>query len=255
MNILVTNDDGIEAAGLQALVKELKKVGKVYVCAPNTQRSCSSISLSIHSSLQFEKRDFDPEVEAYALYGTPADCARMGLLCLFKNVKFDIVVSGINHGFNGGNDILYSGTVGAAREAFMDGVVAMAVSVNSFKRTDFTFAAEVGRECVEKFVSDPHNREFVLNVNVPDCEREQCLGYKACDIQGTRVYDEGYFVEEIDGKTFVSHKQNIITDVNDPNDLNVDTMAIKQNYITVSAVGIEALDHRFKEHLTQNYQK
>ena len=126
--ILITNDDGITADGIVRLAKAAKKFGKVYVVAPDSQRSAMSHRITLREHIDVRKYDFPVEdVEAYVSTGTPADCVRFGILNIVKE-KPDVVLSGINFGFNSGTDIQYSATVGAALEAACVGVHAIAFS-------------------------------------------------------------------------------------------------------------------------------
>ena len=126
MRILITNDDGIKSEGIRALVDWAQKLGEVSVFAPNVEKSGKSVSLELREAFKVEKVDYPGAVEAYAVHSTPADCVRFGLLGLGE--KFDLVLSGINKGINVGDDIVYSGTVGAAEEAAKLGVKSIAFS-------------------------------------------------------------------------------------------------------------------------------
>ena len=136
MNILVTNDDGIKAAGLRAIVKELASLGNVYVVAPNGQCSAYSHKMTLRGSLRFEEREVPGAKKAFALWGTPVDCVHVGCNFLVGE-KIDLVVSGINKGPNLSTDIIYSGTIAAAREAFIHHIPSVALSLNSFTVRDF----------------------------------------------------------------------------------------------------------------------
>ena len=114
MNILISNDDGINSAGINSLAKAFSRLGNVYVVAPEGERSSNSHHLTCVGKVKIEKRDLENAVEAYALWGTPADCVYLGLDFLFKD-RIDLVVSGINIGLNVSTDIVYSGTIAAAR--------------------------------------------------------------------------------------------------------------------------------------------
>ncbi|MEM9460311.1 MAG: 5'/3'-nucleotidase SurE [Myxococcota bacterium] len=157
--ILVTNDDGVAAPGLRALVEALHGLGDLVVCAPDGERSGSSHAMTFHSMLRAR------EVEAgrWAVSGTPVDCVYFGLLNLSVRTP-DLVVSGINAGYNLGTDVFYSGTVGAAAEAHLRGVCAMAVSVE--RGVDARWARHCVRSLAEQLLArlDP---PLLLNVNVP----------------------------------------------------------------------------------------
>ena len=117
MNILLANDDGINAEGIRQLAKALRSLGDVYVFAPDRQRSASSHALTIEKQLTIAREDFPGAKEAYSVDGTPADCVKLGIYALRdRGIDVDIVYSGINHGGNLGSDTMYSGTVSAAAE-------------------------------------------------------------------------------------------------------------------------------------------
>ena len=126
--ILLVNDDGIRADGLAFLARLASRLGEVTVAAPDSQCSAMSHRITVHGELTVKKVSFPvPEVTAYSVSGTPADCVKVALHYLLSE-KPDIVFSGINRGYNAGVDILYSGTVGAAMEALVNGIPAIAFS-------------------------------------------------------------------------------------------------------------------------------
>ena len=128
MNILVANDDGIQARGIAELAKALSKAGNVYVAAPNSQRSASSHALSVNDEITMKKIDFEGATMAFEVGGTPADCVKLALYVLRdKGIDIDVVYAGINHGGNLGTDTMYSGTVSAAAEGLFNGLPAVAV--------------------------------------------------------------------------------------------------------------------------------
>jgi len=126
MRILVTNDDGIYSPQMRALVRWAKKLGEVTVAAPKVEQSGKSQGIELHDPFEVKQVDLEEGVEAYAVESTPADCIRYMVFGLKK--RFDLVISGINRGFNMGTDIMYSGTVGAVFEAVSLGMQAIAVS-------------------------------------------------------------------------------------------------------------------------------
>lgn len=144
MNILVTNDDGINASGICSLAEALSKVADVYVCAPHTQRSAAGHGITVSKPIEVEERTFARAAKAYAITGTPADCVKIGTKILREqDIKVDMVFSGINLGGNLGTDTLYSGTVSAAIEGSLCGIPSVAVSVNSHEATHFELACEL----------------------------------------------------------------------------------------------------------------
>jgi 5'-nucleotidase len=178
MRVLLTNDDGIEAAGLQALRRALAALGSVQlaVIAPDGNRSAMARSITTRRPLWVEEVDFDDGTVGYATDGTPVDCVRLANLGLVEGFEADLVVSGINHGSNLGDDITYSGTVAAALEAIVLGLPGIAVSQQSSSLEldfragsgfDFTVAANFTARLVAELESVPLPSGTLLNVNVP----------------------------------------------------------------------------------------
>ncbi|MFM7339721.1 MAG: 5'/3'-nucleotidase SurE, partial [Bacteroidota bacterium] len=131
MNILITNDDGIDSPGILALASALKEIGSVTVIAPDRQQSAVGHALTVSAPLRAVPFHRDGGLFGFAVNGTPADCVKLGVSTLLDQ-KPDLVVSGINHGANTSVNVMYSGTVSAATEAMMIGLPALAVSLTSF---------------------------------------------------------------------------------------------------------------------------
>ncbi len=252
MNILVSNDDGIKSAAMKALVSELCKIGKVTVVAPNSQRSAFSHSMTIHGDLRCEKMDYMEGVEAWAIWGTPVDCVHIAMNTIVRE-PLDLVVSGINQGPNLGTDIIYSGTIGAAREALIYGCPALAVSLDSYTSKEYETAAVLAREVALSFAKRSDNREYLLNLNVPDGEVK---GLLVCDLQGHRAYDEGYeLVEKEDGHTYFSVGEGVITDNFDPDDLRYDINAIAAGYATLTPLTLDQTSHAHVQTIREAFEQ
>ncbi|MGM0432707.1 MAG: 5'/3'-nucleotidase SurE [Spirochaetota bacterium] len=163
MQILLTNDDGIFSDGLTAMAEQLEAKGyEVWISAPDSERSAFSHALSLRHPIKFRKI----RRRTYSCSGTPADCIFYGLKGALK-VKPDLVISGINKGFNMGTDIIYSGTVGAAREAALHGIPSIAVSAGGPKQSfPFAEAAAFTAEHLELFVAN-WSSNILININVP----------------------------------------------------------------------------------------
>lgn len=182
MRILVTNDDGVRSAGIAALSEALSPLGEVWVVAPDRERSAASHSISLHRPLRIMKLG----ERTFAVDGTPSDCVYLSLNHLLRDMRPDLVASGINHGANLADDITYSGTVAAATEATMLGLPAVAFSLcgNGSDR-DFGPAARFARSLVSELSRRRLPRGVLLNVNVPrgsDGERYRITR------QGKRAY-------------------------------------------------------------------
>src|SRR5204863_5526634 len=178
MRVLLTNDDGIEAGGLQALRKELLKLPGIQlaVIAPDGNRCAMARSITTRRPLWVEEVDFGDGTVGYATHGTPVDCVRLARLGLIEGFRAELVVSGINHGSNLGDDITYSGTVAAALEAIVLGLPGIAVSQQSTAREldfragsgfQFEVAARFTSRLVAELESVPLPTGTLLNINVP----------------------------------------------------------------------------------------
>jgi 5'-nucleotidase len=204
MRVLLTNDDGIEAVGLQTLRKALLELPgiELAVIAPDGNRSAMARSITTRRPLWVQEVDFDDGTVGYATDGTPVDCVRLARLGLIEGFRAELVVSGINHGSNLGDDITYSGTVAAALEALVLGLPGIAVSQQSsaleldFRyATGFDFATAAGftARLVGELKDVPLPTGTLLNINVPGAEP---LGVEVARL-GKRVYrDELALVDE-----------------------------------------------------------
>jgi 5'-nucleotidase len=195
LNVLLTNDDGIEADGLQALRRALLEVSgvRLVVIAPDGNRSAMARSITTRRPLWVEEVTFSDGTVGYATDGTPVDCVRLARLGLVEDFEAELVVSGINHGANLGDDITYSGTVAAALEGVVLGLPAIAVSQQSRGRSldfrydggfDFDVAATFVARLVERLEDLPMPSGTLLNVNVPAGE----LGGIEVASLGRRIY-------------------------------------------------------------------
>ena len=163
MHILVSNDDGYLARGLRVLAEALGEFARVTVVAPDRNRSGASNSLTLDSPLRVEQVSDN----VYFVNGTPTDCVHVAITGLL-DTEPDMVVSGINHGANLGDDVLYSGTVAAAMEGRFLGLPAIAVSLVLGEAKNFQAAATIASRLVRQIVDDPLPKDTILNVNVPD---------------------------------------------------------------------------------------
>lgn len=161
--ILLTNDDGISAAGLGALERAASKLGEVWVVAPSREQSGVSSALSLHDPLRIQEAG----ERRFAITGTPADCAYMALQHILPE-RPALCISGVNHGANLGDDVLYSGTVAAAIEATLSFVPSVAVSLAAWgKGLDYDVAAEVAVDMGKKVLERGLPRDALLNLNIP----------------------------------------------------------------------------------------
>ena len=171
MKILVSNDDGYLARGIKALADALSEVADVIVMAPDRNHSGASNSLTLHAPLRVHQVD----EKRYFVTGTPSDCVHLALSGYLQEDP-DIVVSGVNHGANLGDDVIYSGTVAAAMEGRFLGLPAIAVSLTGQHGRHFDTAARVARDMVLRLQDNPLPGDSILNVNVPDVPFEELAG-------------------------------------------------------------------------------
>ncbi|MBN1785902.1 MAG: 5'/3'-nucleotidase SurE [Candidatus Methanofastidiosa archaeon] len=162
MRILITNDDGVHSPALVCLKKRLNNFGSVEIVAPEKEASASSHAITVHQPLRFYSCTLTDGSSGWAVSGTPADCVVLGIL---KFGMPDLVVSGVNPGANLGDDVTYSGTVGAAMEASLYDISSIAVSLTDFDNPDFEFAADITADLIKRSASFP--KPFLLNVNIP----------------------------------------------------------------------------------------
>jgi 5'-nucleotidase len=175
VKILLSNDDGFRAAGLAALRTAIAPLGAVTVVAPDRNRSGASNSLTLDVPLRASAYDTD----AYYVNGTPTDCVHLAVSGFFK-FEHDMVVSGVNDGANLGDDVLYSGTVAAAVEGRFLGLPAIAVSlcVEEGSPRNFTSAAQIAAQLVQRLAREPLQGSMILNVNVPDLPEGKLRGIR-----------------------------------------------------------------------------
>ncbi len=171
MRILASNDDGYHARGLNVLVEHLAAVAEVTVVAPDRNRSGASNSLTLDSPLRVRR----PRDGVYTVNGTPTDCVHLAITGLFDH-DHDMVLSGINHGANLGDDVLYSGTVAAAMEGRFMGLPAIAISLTGDRPQHFDSAARVAVDLIERINALPLAADTILNVNVPNLPYEELSG-------------------------------------------------------------------------------
>ncbi|HEY3250024.1 MAG TPA: 5'/3'-nucleotidase SurE [Ignavibacteria bacterium] len=246
-NILVSNDDGIEAPGLQKLVHELKNFANVYVSAPYRQQSAVGHSITIFYPLRAEKYYKDDDLFGIAVEGTPADAVKIGALWFYKDVKFDLVVSGINHGSNTAINIIYSGTVSAATEGRILGIPSMAISLTTFEPNDFSIPAKIAAKLIKQILEtakDKLTSNTLLNINIPAVALSEIKGVKITK-QGKSYWEDSFEVRaDPNGRDYywLTGKM-VITDKTNDNDI----IAIKDNYVSITPLHYDLTDYNTYE--------
>ena len=231
MRILLTNDDGFDAENIKILYKELSKNHEVWIVAP--KNNCSGMSAAISYLNEIEVTKVDDRI--YAVDGTPADCSYLGLLSIV-DFEFDIVVSGINHGANIGNDVLYSGTVGAAVGGRNLKYPPIAISVASYDAKDIEFITKKAIELIEKIVSS--NEIFngkVININFPDINEEEFKGVIATGLSKRGIPAKPIRIDNQDSKDLYKYRYNLSGEPLKDNFMT-DAEAIKTGYVSFSVL-------------------
>ncbi len=239
MKILVCNDDGIDSQGIYSLVESLKEIGTVTVVAPLKEQSAVGHAITMQIPLRVTKSYKDGKFFGYAVNGTPADCIKIGIRNIMKEPP-DLVVSGINHGSNTAINIIYSGTVSAAREAAIMDIPSMAVSVTSHEVSDFRFAAKVTRLLAQELAGKDIPKGTLLNINVPDVPEEEIAGIILTK-QGKSKWDDIY-EQRIDpyGKDYYWLTGNLM-EVD--TEIETDQVAIKKKYVSISPIHFDLTDY------------
>lgn len=247
MNILVANDDGIQARGMKELVNALSDKADVYVCAPDSQRSASGHGITVSKPVIAEEVPYENAVLAIKFSGTPADCVKLGMKILQdRGIEIDMVYSGINHGGNLGTDTLYSGTVSAAIEGSICGVPSVAVSVNSHEATNFEYACELAVKALEKSWGKM-SPDTVLNINTPDLPADMIKGLKYTTL-GRREYKEFFTPAPLeDGRTAYRYTGDPVIYEGLPD--TIDVIAMQEGYASVTPLHRDLTDYKLIEEI------
>lgn len=241
MNILISNDDGIDAIGIKKLVEAMGTCADIYVVAPDTQRSASSHALSLRKEITVREVDFPGAKYALECTGTPADCVKLGLdLLKRQGIYMDAVYAGINLGANLGTDNMYSGTVSAAAEGMLEGIPAVAVSVCSHEATYFEGACKLAVDVL------PMALEFrgelgVISINTPDIPMENIKGVKPARL-GTVEYDQIFEEVSRNGDTVTYKYTGEPIEIGN-HDEGLDVKLIGEGYATISAIKYDLNDY------------
>lgn len=254
MKILLCNDDGVHAHGLHVLHHYLKKLGKVWVVAPLEEKSTTGHSLTIHKPL----RIIEFGENRFGVNGSPADCVYLGIREVLKG-KPDIVVSGINRGANLGQDVYYSGTVSAAREACMLGIPAVAVSsaVNFLRppredKINYATAAQMTCDLIKKGIAKGLPYHTLINLNVPDLPLKKIKGVRVAH-QGFRFYS-GSVIKRRDhrGKDYFWVGGQYLGFKNDDAS---DCHVVDEGFLAVTPVKLDCTDREFSSKMKLRWDR
>lgn len=236
MNILITNDDGIRADGIIELAKEISKIANVYVVAPDSQKSATGHSITIHNPIMVQEEYIDDNIKSYSISGTPADCVKIGIEGLLRDINIDLVLSGINNGPNLGTDVIYSGTVSAAIEGLIQNKPAIAVSYNAFqvKKEVYQEAAKHITNLINEMKDKLYLlQDCILNVNIPNMDVK---GTKITKL-GDRKYDNVLEERESPLGQRYFWIGGTIRDLQQ--DEESDITCVKEGYISITPVNID----------------
>lgn len=239
MKILVSNDDGIDSLGISALVNSLKEIAEVTVVAPQNEQSAVGHAITMKIPLRVFNYHKNGDFFGYAVDGTPADCVKIGIRNIMKTPP-DLVISGINHGSNTAINIIYSGTVSAAREAAIMDVPSIAISVTNHTAKDFKYAGKVARALALKMMKNTLPLGTLLNVNVPDVPENEISGIVLTK-QGKSKWDDIYEKRQDPyGRDYFWLTGNLLeADKND----DIDQAAIKKNFVSITPIHFDLTDY------------
>lgn len=241
--ILVTNDDGMFAPGLHALVNAVKGLGKIYVVSPDSPQSGKGHGITLREPIRFNRVHTFDDIEAYECSGTPVDCVKWAKKVLLKDQTIDLCVSGINHGANASINIIYSGTMSAAMEAAMEGVHSVGFSLLDFSfEADFNPAESVARRISEYLLTlekEPQ-KPILLNVNIPAIPAEDLRGIKICRQANARWVED--FQEGTDprGMKYYWMAGELL---NEDNGSDTDIRALEEGYVSVVPCQFDLTDY------------
>lgn len=188
MKIIITNDDGLYAPGLNRLVERLRQDHEILVAGPHCERSATSHSVTIHDRILVHEEKIEKNLSVYAVEGTPADCVKWAVT--ESGFKADWIVSGVNRGANTGISVYYSGTVAAAREGAINGISSLAVSLCSKTFEDFSPSTELTVKLLNYFGKRQDVAPYLLNVSVPPLALNQIKGFKLAKQAHSRFIEE-----------------------------------------------------------------
>lgn len=243
LQILVSNDDGIDAPGIAALVKEMKRLGDVTVVAPHQQQSAVGHAITMNSPLRVRKFYKHGRFFGYAVSGTPADCVKIAVRAILKRPP-DLVVSGVNHGSNTAISIIYSGTVSAATEGTILGIPSIAVSLTTYAPADFTVAAQFARQIASTVFKRGLPEGTLLNINVPPLPLNRLKGARITR-QGKAIWNDTF-----DARRDPANKEYYwLTGglQNVDRDLLFDEAAVRAGYISVTPIQYDLTDENMIE--------
>ena len=238
--IVLCNDDGFNSDGIRSIYKELAKFSEVVIVAPETEQSAMGHAITLTQPLKVHKVVEKGEFIGYAVNGTPADCIKIATTVLFDQPP-EMVVSGVNQGGNLGTCAIYSGTVSAATEATIEGIPAIAVSLNTFETSDFEFSAEFGAKLAGMVLKIGLPEGVALSVNVPAVSRSKIKGVAITRQGKSRVVET--FDKRVDPRnnTYYWMAGEMCFD---EADYEADCFQVTNNYISVTPIHFDLTSYK-----------
>lgn len=242
--ILVTNDDGITAPGIRALVEAAKPLGKVVVVAPDKPQSGMGHAITIGTPLRMNRVEMFGDVEAWQTSGTPVDCVKLAVDKILHR-KPDLCISGINHGANHSINVLYSGTMSAAMEAAIESIPSIGFSLLDYRfEADFSGAIHYANKIIATVLKNKLDKHLLLNVNIPSLPLNE--------IKGIRVSKQAYakYVEDFDERKDPHGKKYYwLTGefVNFDKSKDTDVWALQHNYVSVVPIQFDLTNYKLKQ--------
>jgi 5'-nucleotidase len=245
LHVLISNDDGINASGIFALVQEIKKIADVTVIAPDKQQSAVGHAITMNYPLRALPFHKNGEFFGYAVEGTPADAIKLGVRSLLKS-RPDMVISGINHGSNTAINIIYSGTVSAATEGTILGIPSIAISLTTYGEPDFSYAARFAAKLALLVAERGLPEGTLLNVNVPPLDEKEIAGVMLTR-QGKSTWDDTFDVRRDPANReyfWLTGKLNVVDEEPD-----IDQIAIQNKFVSVTPIHYDLTDGRMLEQM------
>lgn len=245
VRILVSNDDGIDAPGIYALVDELKKIGNIIVAAPDKQQSAVGHAITMNYPLRAQKFYKNGKYFGYAIDGTPADAVKLAVSSLLKE-KPDLIVSGINHGANTAISIIYSGTVSAATEGTILGIPSIAVSLTTYGKPDFKYAAKVARKIASIVLKKGLPSGTLLNVNVPPIPEKEIKGIRVTRQSNAKWHDWFEARRDPTNKEYFWLTGRLVDKEKHP---DTDLYAVENKYVSVTPIQYDLTDYKMLDQM------
>ena len=245
--ILVTNDDGITAPGIIALVSVMKTLGDVVVVAPDSPQSGMGHAITINSTLRLRKTKTHGIKEEYSCSGTPVDCVKFAVNKILKR-KPDLCVSGINHGSNMSINVIYSGTMSAAVEGAIESIPSIGFSLNNYSTdADFSAAKKIVATIAKNVLKNGLPKDVCLNVNIPNLKSSEIAGIKVCRQARANWIEELDERHDPSGRPYYWLTGKFVNFEKDKKD--TDVWALQRNYVSVVPVQFDLTNYTLKKHL------